>query len=162
MTRDLVQAAGFNASEVSNFAKPGYESRHNCNYWEYGSFMGIGAGAYGQHFLGQDDVFTRRLFNTKLPDRYIGAVLGHETFYTEEDISQKIAMFEFMMMGLRLKKGVDSLAFKNKFGVGLDEVYGAVMDGLREKALMHPDKPALTAEGLKFLNTVLLKFQDVA
>ncbi|MBX7148917.1 radical SAM family heme chaperone HemW [bacterium] len=159
LTRKKMQKAGFMAYEVSNFAKPGYQSRHNINYWRYGAFIGIGAGAYGQYFTGEEACFAKRLFTVKTPDLYQKAVGCGDAFYTEEKISKKTAMFEYLMMGLRLEDGVKADDFEEKFGVPLLDVYGKAVDEARRRGLITTDGFCLTREGIGLLNTVLLLFQ---
>ena len=101
--------------EISNFARAGYESRHNLKYWECAEYLGFGVAAYS--------CFGGRRFGIS---RDFGAYLDTREVYEEnEAISQSEQMTEYVMLGLRLEKGIDKRTFASRFGVEFDAVYGA-------------------------------------
>ena len=117
-------ATGRRAYEVSNFALPGEESRHNLAYWNYESYLGLGAGACSQfvssvgannHSPLQGNITVRRQTNYRAPEHYMRTIACADNFYTTEVIEQTTAMQEFVMMGLRLQDGVDENRFQNLF-----------------------------------------------
>ncbi len=110
----ILGEAGFERYEVSNFAKRGYESRHNLRYWGTESFIGVGAGAYscieGKRFAYIKDI-----------KRYIEKT---EIEYCDE-LSEFDLMSEFVFLGLRLTKGISVSEFEKRFGRDIFEVFGA-------------------------------------
>ena len=101
--------------EISNFARAGYESRHNLKYWECDEYLGFGVAAYS--------CFAGRRFGIS---RDFCAYLDTRKVYEEnEPISSHEQMTEYVMLGLRLEKGIDKRTFASRFGVEFDAVYGA-------------------------------------
>ena len=105
LTETLMQAEGYEAYEVSNYARPGQESAHNLNYWRYGDYIGIGPGAHGRITLNGQKTATQTL---KSPERWLEQVgrtgHGRELGYA---LSAEEVMEERLMMGLRLHEGLD-------------------------------------------------------
>src|SRR3990167_2805078 len=121
-TFSLLSAGGYTAYEISNHSLPGHSSRHNLNYWRYGQYLGIGAGAVSFFHHRDSELFGIRTTNLKEPKRYMEAVRRDGSdFFDSEEIPRKTAMGEFMMMGLRLKEGPDPAAFHKLFGSSLPE-----------------------------------------
>jgi len=103
---------GYNRYEISNFAKSGFESKHNLNYWRSGDYIGIGAGAHSRL-----NVKNQRygFINYHKPEKWCqNAILGNAV-QNKEIISQETEIEEYLMMGLRLKDGINLLDFKQKF-----------------------------------------------
>jgi len=100
-TRARLATAGLPAYEISNHAKPGAESRHNLTYWRYGDYAGVGPGAHGR----RDGVATVR---HKKPENWLGAVArnGHGML-SEDNLPGRDRAIEALLMGLRLREGVD-------------------------------------------------------
>lgn len=104
-------AAGYRRYEISNFARPGFECRHNLTYWRQGEYVGLGAGAHG--YLGGV-----RYSNERLPAAYIAAVTRQGTAVaTREQPSPHEQAEEALMLGLRLADGLDLAAFAARFGL---------------------------------------------
>ena len=104
VTEALCAAAGLASYEVSNYANPGAESRHNLVYWRYGDYVGVGPGAHGRLTLGNDKVATRQ---HRAPEAWLDLVErdGHAT--RQRDLVPRAErLSEMLMMGLRLKEGV--------------------------------------------------------
>jgi len=114
--------------EVSNYARPGAESRHNLSYWRYGDYAGIGPGAHGRITLGPDLVATRR---HRAPEAWAGLVArdGHGTVEQTALPAVEKAR-EMLLMGLRLTEGIDAARFAARTGVELEDAIDA--DVLRQ------------------------------
>lgn len=105
-----LQALGFERYEISNFCKPGKESRHNLNYWNRGEYLGFGVSA--SSFLRE-----RRMTNTFDLDEYMKCVLsGFVPVITAEDIDEETARFEYIMLRLRTKYGIDVMEYIRRYG----------------------------------------------
>jgi oxygen-independent coproporphyrinogen-3 oxidase len=109
--------------EVSNYAVPGRESRHNLAYWRYGDYAGIGPGAHGRVSVGGELLATRR---HRAPEPWAALVeaRGHGTMQEEAVAPQERAR-EALLMGLRLAEGIDEARFALRTGVALDEAVDA-------------------------------------
>lgn len=147
-------AAGYQHYEISNFCKPGRESRHNLIYWNNGETLGLGAGA-SSYLNGT------RFKNCNLPSRYIREIQdkGAAVEFAEKLEPQK-AMGETLMLSLRLLEGMAIDRFEERFQTSFDKVYGNVVDSLLEKDLITVDRNrlALSPKGLFLADSVILEF----
>ncbi|MEZ5682461.1 MAG: radical SAM family heme chaperone HemW [Erythrobacter sp.] len=110
LTREMTEAAGLPAYEVSNHARPGEESRHNLTYWRYQDYMGIGPGAHGR----RGGVATTR---HRKPENYLSAVAEQGQGIAEaRDLGRGEQASEALLMGLRLAEGIDLEALAARFG----------------------------------------------
>nr|WP_281284278.1 hypothetical protein [Exilibacterium tricleocarpae] len=153
----LLQANGFYRYEVSAFARPARQSVHNRNYWEFGDYLGIGAGAHSK--VTRADGTVERLRKTRQPQHYL--YTGRQFIAGRQTLTHSELPLEFMMNALRLTEGVSQRLFSQRTGMALE----AIADPLRrlhERGLMTPDPQRLqtTATGLRFLNTVLEAFMS--
>ncbi|WP_048763234.1 radical SAM family heme chaperone HemW [Streptococcus cristatus] len=148
-----LEKAGFEHYEISNFSKPGFESRHNLMYWDNAEYYGIGAGASGY----VDGV---RYKNHGPIRHYLQAVEAGNARVQEEVLTLNEKMEEEMFLGLRKKSGVSKKRFEEKFGLSFEEQYGAVVSELTEQGLLVPDKDIvrMTKKGLFLGDTVAEKF----
>ena len=148
-----LEKAGFEHYEISNFSKPGFESRHNLMYWDNAEYYGIGAGASGY-------VNGVRYKNHGPIRHYLQAVEAGNTRVQEEVLTLKEKMEEEMFLGLRKKSGVSKKRFEEKFGISFEEQYGAVVSELTEQGLLVPDRDIvrMTKQGLFLGDTVAEKF----
>ena len=148
-----LEKAGFEHYEISNFSKPGFESRHNLMYWDNAEYYGIGAGASGY----VDGV---RYKNHGPIRHYLQAVEAGNARVQEEVLTLKEKMEEEMFLGLRKKSGVSKKRFEEKFGLSFEDQYGAVVSELTEQGLLVPDKDIvrMTKKGLFLGDTVAGKF----
>ena len=148
-----LEKAGFEHYEISNFSKPGFESRHNLMYWDNAEYYGIGAGASGY----VDGV---RYKNHGPIRHYLEAVKAGDARVQEEVLTLKEQMEEEMFLGLRKKSGVSKKRFEEKFGISFEEQYGAVVSELTEQGLLVPDRDIvrMTKQGLFLGDTVAEKF----
>ncbi|RSJ96171.1 radical SAM family heme chaperone HemW [Streptococcus cristatus] len=145
--------AGFEHYEISNFSKPGFESRHNLMYWDNAEYYGLGAGASGY----VDGV---RYKNHGPIRHYLQAVEAGNARVREEVLTLHEKMEEEMFLGLRKKSGVSKKRFEEKFGVSFEDQYGAVVSELTELGLLVPDRDIvrMTKQGLFLGDTVAEKF----
>ena len=148
-----LEKAGFEHYEISNFSKPGFESRHNLMYWDNAEYYGIGAGASGY-------VDGIRYKNHGPIRHYLHAVEAGNARVQEEVLTLHEKMEEEMFLGLRKKSGVSKKRFEEKFGLSFEDQYGAVVSELTEQGLLVPDKDIvrMTKKGLFLGDTVAEKF----
>jgi len=115
----LLIAAGYVHYEISNYAMPGWRSRHNLHYWRHGEYLGFGAGAHA-YLEGY------RMENERLPGRYIQAIAERgSAVHMSECIDRERRLHEGLMVGLRLREGIDLAAFLHDYGVSLEIAYAA-------------------------------------
>ncbi|WP_256760162.1 radical SAM family heme chaperone HemW [Cohnella sp. WQ 127256] len=148
--------AGYRHYEISNFARPGFESQHNTTYWHNEPYYGLGAGAHG-YLLGQRHV------NIKGVQPYIESANKALPRLEQNNVSVEEAMGDFMMVGLRLQEGVDQLSFERQFnGANLEELFGEALQKLQKQGLLEKvEQPAgyrLTSKGILFGNEVFGAF----
>lgn len=153
----LLAAAGFERYEVSAFAQAGRASRHNLNYWQFGDYLGIGAGAHGKltHAAADGSLVVERLRKTRMPQHYLAAAGNYTT--ERKPVPVEELPFEFMMNALRLCDGVASGHYGERTGLALPHTTLASLVG---KGLLQPGPSRLapTGLGLLHLNTLLLEF----
>ena len=151
----LLAEHGYGQYETSAYAQPGRQARHNLNYWTFGDFLGLGAGAHGK-LSGVDGVI-RRTWNTRLPKDYLDAEKSFEAgsrVLTPDELP-----FEFLMNALRLTRGVPSALFGERAGLDLGELNEARREAER-RGLLSADAQRLVAtpQGQLFLNDLLQLF----
>ena len=148
-----LEKAGFEHYEISNFSKPGFESRHNLVYWDNAEYFGLGAGASGY-------VDGIRYKNHGPIRHYLEAVEAGKARITEEHLTLEEKMEEELFLGLRKKTGVSKARFEEKFGISFDQRYGQVVASLTEQGLLVPDdkQVRMTKRGLFLGDTVAEKF----
>lgn len=150
LTDAVTSAAGMPAYEISNYAAPGAESRHNLSYWRYGDYAGIGPGAHGRR-LGM------RTVRHKKPENFLSALERNGHGIAEEAaLSAQESADEALVMGLRLSEGIDATALARRFGLD------AIVDWRRVERLVasghlvrHGEHIAPTAEGRLLLDHIL-------
>jgi len=152
LTREMTEAAGLPAYEVSNHARPGAECRHNLTYWRGGDWVGIGPGAHGR-------VGGTAIAQTRVPEVWLAAVEadGHGTA-SEETLSPQSLAAERVMMGLRLAEGIDLVRLAAGCGLSVDQVIDRRgLDRLGDAGLVECVGPRLraTPEGWPLLDSVL-------
>lgn len=150
---ELLEAAGYRQYEVSAFAMKERECRHNRNYWEFGDYLGIGAGAHGKI----SDLVSGRMVRTRKhrsPDRYIKY---QET--PSSQIEQKDLALEFMLNALRLKQGFHPELFERRTGLSLGEIESELKTAKNKGLLdVSDDLICPTHKGRRFLNELLALF----
>ena len=153
-TIEIFSSAGLVQYEISNFARPGFECRHNLNYWDNGEYLGLGAGA-SSYLNGE------RFKNTNLPSRYIREVQAKgSAVESTEKLDLLHAMGETIMLGLRRLKGIPIEEFENRFQISFKKVYGNVIDPLLDEGLitLNQNRMALSRRGIFLADSVILKF----
>jgi oxygen-independent coproporphyrinogen III oxidase len=149
--RDALEEAGLAQYEVSNFARPGEECRHNLRYWRMESWLGFGPAASGT--LVDEKSGTARRASVP-PD--VGSWLEGKASAVEEQVDRTALMEETFMMGFRTLAGPDAELFKRRFGRPMEAFIGDTLASWRGRGLVAKDAPALTREGLLFLDPFIL------
>jgi len=152
----LLAQQGYDHYEVSAFAKPGCEARHNVNYWEFGDYIGIGAGAHGKltQISNTNELAIVRRSKTRLPTHYLART---DDFVAEQNViaPDELAL-EFLINAFRLARGVDVTLFEQRTQIASDELTQRLKD-LRLRGLVADDplQLRLTELGRRFMNDVL-------
>ena len=153
--RERLADAGFVQYEVSAYARPGRECRHNLNYWTFGDYLGVGAGAHGKLSVPSSGVIWRTV-QLREPRRYLAASPGA---VTRQAVDPTDLPFEFMLNALRLVRGFEVPMFEERTGLDWEQVAGTVVElagrGLVE---LQAGRCRPTSLGLRFLNEALLAF----
>ncbi|WP_290697594.1 radical SAM family heme chaperone HemW [Amphritea sp.] len=153
----LLADHGYQQYEISAYSQPEQRSQHNLNYWQFGDYLGIGAGAHQKITWPEQNRITRR-WKQRQPKAYMDAL---NPISGEQDISQQERPFEFMMNALRLTDGVNSDLFSQRTGLSLDSI-SSLLDKSRHAGLMQTDSGILapSPRGRLFLNDLLEQFLD--
>ena len=152
-TQELLTNKGYVRYEISNYAFPGRECRHNIGYWKLTPYLGLGLGS--SSFLE-----AVRFSNTKNLNTY----LSGENFSQEDCayvfLDKRQRMEEFMFLGLRMMEGISRSVFQQMFGIKLEAVYGNVLEQLQQQGLLKQQegRVALTEAGISVSNYVLSEF----
>ncbi|MBT2869338.1 oxygen-independent coproporphyrinogen III oxidase-like protein [Chromobacterium violaceum] len=151
-----LEAAGFDHYETSAFAKPGRHSRHNLNYWQFGDYVGIGAGAHGK--ISSHAGIVRQMRH-KQPAAYLKAVADGAPLQSSQKVARADLPFEFMMNLLRLTGGFESRLFQERTGLPL-ALIRRQLDAAQAQGLLDADGAILrpTLKGQRFLNDLLTLF----
>jgi len=154
----LLADLGFDRYEVSAFAQQGKRAAHNMNYWEFGDYIGIGAGAHGKvsHVAANRIVRTRK---KKQPDHYLAATLNRDAERVEVTMPER--PFEFLLNALRLRHGFEVSLFEKRTGVTFSEIEKKV-DLMVSQGLLVLESGRLstTERGYRVLNSILEEFLD--
>lgn len=155
LTRELMEAHGYHRYEISNYAKAGFECRHNKGYWTGTEYLGLGLGASSY-------TFQHRYHNTESLEEYLSLDLSKAGAAAQDiqELTLKERMEEFMFLGLRLMEGVDGSVFLERFGQNMWNVYGDVIRRLESRGLLQVELPKvrLTEFGIDVSNMVLSEF----
>ena len=157
--QQLLADHGYDQYEISAYAKQGNQAKHNLNYWEFGDYLGIGAGAHGKLTVPHTDINQSKIYRTaktRLPKDYLN--LAKRFLVTQDNIEVEDRDLEFLMNGLRLFHGVDKVLFSERTGLAYEKIEEKV-DGLVKQGLLEAgDKLKTTTQGQLFLNEVLEHF----
>lgn len=171
LTKELLQKAGYERYEISNYAKAGYTCRHNAGYWKRKEYLGFGIGAsslyqeeryknvddiglYMNVLLGRDKTYDRE--ETAMSDRDILVEIEEN----QQKLSIKEQMEEFMFLGLRMMEGVSVQEFQEKFNKPYGDIYGRITERFVEQKLLEWKKKhiRLTERGIDLSNYVMAEF----
>lgn len=146
--------SGYLRYEISNFAKKGYESKHNMGYWQDVPYLGLGAAAHS-YLAGQ-----RYAASTDIASYIAGVRTGEFALAQEEAADRKTSMEEFCFLALRTAQGIDKKCFAQKFNCSIQSVYADVIANMKAKKLLceSDNSIALTELGMKYGNMVFSEF----
>lgn len=153
-TKKRLAEAGYERYEISNYAKPGYESRHNSSYWTGTEYLGVGLGASSL-------VTNARYHNETDLMTYIKEVeAGNDVRRELERLVLEEQMEEFMILGLRRMCGISRTEFQKRFCKPIETVYGSALQKLKTQGLItvKGDRIALTELGIDVSNQVFIEF----
>ena len=155
-----LKEAGLRRYEISNYARPGFHSRHNVNYWRGGDYLGLGAGAHSYKRSDGKPVFGMRWSNEKNPGRYMTLVReGGSAMIDQDEIDRTKAAGEFMFMGLRMTEGVSCEKFSSRFGSAPRMFYPQIENWLEGELMEEKDGYLrLTQRSLLLANSIFVEF----
>jgi len=153
---ETTAAAGLERYEVSAYARSGHRARHNLNYWEFGDYLGIGAGAHGKLSFPHRVVRQVRLRD---PAAYLAGAEAGAAIASEGEVARAELPFEFMLNALRLREGFELARFAERTGLPLSAIAGPLEEAERRGLVqrdLHHVRP--TGRGFDFLNDLLELF----
>ena len=135
---EITTAAGLDRYEVSAYARPGHRSAHNLNYWQFGDYLGLGAGAHGKLS------FPHRVLRTvkwREPARYMAEAMAGKATSNEDEVARKALPFEFMLNTLRLREGFEEALFTERTGLPPSAMAEGVQKAIATGLLESVDSP---------------------
>ena len=175
MTEQKLEENGYYRYEISNYALPGYECKHNIGYWKRKEYLGLGLGSASLLFKETTGGLCKNIrcsnvsdlncyLNIGMEQDMFGEFIHDENMWTAEQtkLTKKDQMEEFMFLGLRMMEGVSSQEFEDQFGQSLQEVYGSKIEKLETQGLLEQKEEsgryALTKKGIDVSNQVFVEF----
>ena len=160
LIEERLLAAGLQRYEISNYAQPGRHSRHNVNYWRYGDYLGLGAGAHSYKMTSPKDYSGRRSSNEKNPGRYMTQVnQANHAVIDCEQIDLDKATGEFMFLGLRMTEGISIDAFRARFDKTPREIFPQISNWIAGELLEEEGGfLRFTHKGLLVANSIFVYF----
>ncbi len=156
VTAEICNKYGLDIYEVSNYAKKNYHSRHNMNYWQYGDYIGIGAGAHSRYYSKKKEKIAN--MNYHLPKKWQEEVQKNgNAIQASNKLEKKDILQEILMMGLRTKFGIKTEILQKYFQKDLFEIFDKQkLDDLVKEGLIKYDKKFLapTIKGIKMVNSI--------
>ncbi|MCB9992598.1 MAG: coproporphyrinogen III oxidase [Hyphomicrobiaceae bacterium] len=153
LTQDLTEAAGLSAYEISNHARAGEESRHNLLYWRYGEYVGIGAGAHGRLLI---DGVRHATATERLPEKWAEQVAAKGSgLVTDDRLTWEEESDEFLVMGLRLREGIDPKRYETLSGHVLQQKQIDELRALGFVEYLRNGNLRVTPEGWPVLDAVV-------
>lgn len=153
-TREILEDWGYHQYEISNYARPGRECRHNLGYWQRKEYLGLGLGSAS--LVGET-----RFSNTRNMENYLNNSDSAAKIREEREIlTVQEQMEEFMFLGLRMTEGISVTEFREVFGVSLEQIYGKVLEKYKKLELLEErgGRLRLTRKGISVSNPVLADF----
>ena len=160
-THAQLVAAGFRQYEVSAWARPGFECRHNLNYWQFGDYLGIGAGAHGKWTDSAEQIIWRTE-KLQQPREYLSQAAAQAPLGVQVAVPSDMRPFEFLLNALRLADGFGVAAFEERTGLSV-EVMAAPLALAQRRGLLESTAVGFraTALGQRFLNDLQALFLPV-
>ena len=151
---EILAQYGFNQYEVSAYSRVGRQCRHNLNYWRFGDYLALGAGAHGK--ISFSDGRIQRYAKTRAPQDYLA---GSRFTASERVLTGEETIEEFMLFALRLNRGFAVADFEARTGTGIGKI-GQILEDLYRRELLQRsgDRVATTALGRRFLDSVIAEF----
>ena len=170
MTQDVLEKSGYARYEISNYAKKGYEGRHNIGYWQRREYLGVGLGASSlleetrySNLRGLKEYIEASYYieGRTMYDGHLGRQIRCTSLHEQADgLSRQAQMEEFMFLGLRMTEGIEKGRFYQAFGYSVNFVYQEAIDRLTEQELLveTPVRLYLTERGMDLNNYVVRQF----
>ena len=154
----MLADAGYGQYEVSAYAQQGFRCRHNLNYWQFGDYLGIGAGAHGKVTQPATGEIIRTV-KQRQPSVYIACAASEQRYVNRRSVSQGETGFEFMLNAMRLKEGVPAHLFLTHTGLPLAR-FAAKIERAQRAGLLYGDHQVIrpTEKGFLFLNDLVSIF----
>jgi len=161
-TLRILALHGYKQYEISNFAKPGYECKHNLGYWRQIPYIGLGVAAASCIAAGENYAYTRLANPSKLEDYFSMVEQARWELREQERISRADAQYETLMLGLRTTCGVSEQAYQAMHGESMTDRFGTTLRRLELQGLLeHKDASwRLTRRGMDVQNAVLVELMD--
>jgi len=159
--QSVLSEHGYQQYEISAYSKPGKRCQHNVNYWQFGDYIGIGAGAHGKLSSVQgrpgseDGLVIKRRWKHRQPQQYIEQALADNAVSGEQVIKNRDVIFEFLLNALRLHEGASIDVFQQRTGLQLGELEQAVKHIDPELLSIDYGQIGTTEKGFLFLNDIL-------
>lgn len=153
---ETVSQNGFEAYEISNFAKPGFRSRHNTSYWRQEAYLGLGPSAHSY------DLQSRQ-WNVSSIKNYINAIENNNSFFEKEELNQQEKFNDYVMVSLRTLEGIDLNYVENEFGKEFVVYCFDILNPFIEnkKVIQKNQHLALSPEGVMISNVILIELMKV-
>ncbi|MCG6939470.1 MAG: radical SAM family heme chaperone HemW [Gammaproteobacteria bacterium] len=161
LSQDVLAGNDYQQYEISAYAKAGKQCTHNLNYWRFGDYIGIGAGAHGKltevasASMPTDIVKITRAWKHRQPQEYIKQTLEGKSLSGVQELNQRDAVFEFLLNALRLKQGCDMKTFVKHTGLDCAVLERAVENIDSSLLFFDKNKITTTDKGFLFLNDIL-------
>lgn len=159
-SQDLLTDENYQQYEISAYCRGNHQSRHNLNYWKFGDYIGIGAGAHGKITLAGDNRILRRV-RKRQPTAYLQTE-GRDTISSEIELKPSDRVFEFMLNALRLTDGFKSSEFTETTGLSLSEIL-PVLQKAQDMGLLNLEQWRIcpSERGFQYLNDLQSMFLDL-
>ena len=161
----ILRTAGLEQYEISNFARKGFECRHNIGYWNQAQYIGLGLSASSMLILNHlsDGLTCLRKTNPSDPVLYEKMIRsGDFSVVDRETVLPAEARFETMMLSLRMNRGISESRFLELHGITIESCYGDKLEKLLREGLLQHENGAwsLTRRGMDIQNSILVEFMD--
>lgn len=155
LTREIMEAHGMPAYEISNHAKAGFESRHNLSYWHYDDYLGIGPGAHGRITM---EGRKTAMMMTSMPENWLKSVAeNHHGIQTKMPLNDDEVIDEIIMMGLRIREGISQKRFQGITGKRIEDIISQKkINKFTQNQLVEfsPEYLRCTQEGMLLVNSI--------